>query len=75
MPFSTGLHSVIDRGIEMKLVLKKIQQGPVLAKGEDAAGNSCGYNGVEVDQGCLDLEISRRNGGTVGVEYTAPSYC
>lgn len=39
----------------MKIELNKIQQGPVLAKGTDDAGNSCGYNGVDVSEGCLKL--------------------
>jgi hypothetical protein len=53
--------------------LNKISQGPTLAKGQDAAGKDCGFNGIQTGDGCTKISANRSNGGTVTVTYSQPT--
>jgi hypothetical protein len=57
----------------MKIQLNKIQQGPVLAKGTDSAGNSCGLNGTNVGDGCVKVTGNLQPSATV--TYSQPCSC
>ena len=57
----------------MKIELNKISQGPTLAKGQNSAGQDCGFNGLNTGSGCTNVTVGRQDGGTITVTYQQPT--
>lgn len=59
----------------MRIELKKVGQGPSLAKGNNSAGTPCGPTGTNVGSGCVNAggPPPGSSGPGVSVTYSQPT--